>query len=121
MRSIVLSLLLLSTSAQAEDWKYGLHVLSFHKPGSHMQTITPGAYALHTSGVTLGAYRNSLGKFSSYAGYSTKYLTLGVVTGYPRAKLLLMVVPSYKFESGYRVSLIPNPWGQSAIHLSKEL
>lgn len=114
-----LAILLLHPFSALAQWTYGAHLLSFHKPGSHMETVTPGLYALHSSGVTLGAYRNSEGKFSTYAGYSTEYLTVGLVTGYNRRPVLPMLVPSYKFSNGYRISLIPNPFGPSAIHLSK--
>jgi hypothetical protein len=134
---------LLSTEANANDntepkaWErevsrsflsemsYGAHLVSFHKPGSHMETVTPGAYVLHIpTGATLGAYRNSEGKLSAYAGVTLErgpwQLTVGAVTGYNKRAVLPMLAPSYKFDNGMRVSLIPNPFGHSAIHVSKE-
>jgi hypothetical protein len=114
-----------SEESPQKAWAYGAHLVSFHKPGTHMETITPGAYALHIpTGATLGAYRNSEGKFSAYAGVTLErgpwQVTLGVVTGYAKRRVLPMVAPSYKFDNGYRVSIIPNPFGQSAVHISKE-
>ena len=127
MKKVLLAILLgfcaFCLTHKAEAQTYGLHLISVHKPGAHMNTVTPGAYVLFDSGVTLGAYRNSESKFSTYAGYTMGenwQLTLGAVTGYNRP-LLPMLVPSYRFQNGLRVSLIPNPFGQSALHLSLEL
>lgn len=107
------------------SWGYGMHMVSLHRPGSGMRTLTPGVYALHkSSGFTIGAYNNSLGRASVYTGLTLErgnfQLTLGAVTGYSKAKVLPMAAPSYKMADGWRISAIPNPFGESALHLSKE-
>ena len=106
-----------------DGWVIGLHLLSFHA-GPSMETITPGVYAIAPSGATLGYYRNSHRRPSAYAGWSWQgrhwALTAGAVTGYERAKVLPLLVPSYRFSTGMRASVIPNPWGESALHLSWE-
>ncbi len=72
-----------------EAWTIGLHLLTAHAvPG--YEAVTPGAYARHESGFTLGAYRNSIGRASAYAGWTFETedrrfaLTVGAVTGYER-------------------------------------
>lgn len=111
----------MSTTA---TWLIGLHLLSLHaQPG--METATPGIYARHApSGTTLGLLRNSEGKASAYAGLTFERgpvaITLGAVTGYQRAAVLPLVVPSLQLGGGLRLSLIPNPFGAWALHLSAE-
>jgi len=101
----------------------GVHLLSFHAD-PHQETITPGVYAIAPSGVTLGFYRNSERGRSTYLGWSLQgqhwAVTVGAVTGYRRAPVLPIFVPSYRFDNGIRLSVVPNPWGASALHLSKE-
>ncbi len=57
-----------------EGWILGLHLLSAHlgdlDPGAHPRTFTPGIYAVAPSGVTAGAYRNSLDKDTVYLGWT---------------------------------------------------
>ena len=102
----------------------GLHLLSLHaQPG--METATPGLYARHApTGATLGLLRNSEGRASAYAGLTLQRgplaVTLGAVTGYQRASVLPLVVPSVRFDGGLRLSVIPNPWGPAALHISLE-
>lgn len=129
----ILCVFLLSSEANAQEapsesepkaWTLGVHAISLHKRGSGLQTVTPGVYAIHSSGLTLGAFRNSYARPSVYVAYSLTSgpwgLTMGAVTGYPRARVLPMFAPSYKFDNGLRVSVIPSPFGNSAIHFSKE-
>lgn len=113
----------LMATAQAGTWTTGVHALSFHAHGGY-EAVTPGLYARSPDGWTFGAYRNSQRGSSAYFGHTWERngfaLTLGAVTGYARADVLPMVVPSYRFKSGIRLSLIPNPFGASALHLSFE-
>lgn len=111
----------MSTSA---SWLIGLHLFSLHaQPG--MQTATVGVYACHApSGATLGLLRNSEGGASAYAGITLERgplaITLGAVTGYQRAAVLPLVVPSIQLSGGFRLSMIPNPFGAWALHVSAE-
>jgi len=79
---------------------------------------------MHKSGATVGAFRNSIGRNSGYAGWTWQAgpfgLTAGAITGYPRAKVLPLLVPSYRLASGVRISVVPNPFGAAALHLSLE-
>lgn len=70
-----------------ETWTLGLHLLTAHAmPG--YEAVTPGIYARHESGATFGAYRNSIGRRSAYAGWTFESgrfaLTVGAVSGYER-------------------------------------
>lgn len=108
----------------AASWLIGLHLMSLHaQPG--METVTPGVYARYEpTGATLGLLRNSEGRASVYAGLTLQRaplaVTLGAVTGYQRASVLPLVVPSVRFDGGLRLSVIPNPFGAWALHLSAE-
>ncbi len=70
-------------------WILGLHLLTAHAAQGY-EAITPGAYARHESGFTVGAYRNSIGRPSAYAGWTFETedrrfaLTVGAVTGYEK-------------------------------------
>lgn len=70
-----------------DAWTIGLHLLTAHAvPG--YEAVTPGVYARHESGLTFGAYRNSIGRRSAYAGWTFESgrfaLTVGAVSGYGR-------------------------------------
>ncbi len=126
MKKLFALLAFAACTAQASDLTYGAHLLSFHADDSRFRTLTPGVYARTEEGWIGGALFNSEGKFSIYGGRTFGktgwQLTLGGIAGYQRAKLLPLIVPSYQFESKWRLSLLPNPWerGASALHLSKE-
>lgn len=67
----------------------GIHLLTAHSmPG--YETVTPGIYTRHESGFSAGTYRNSIGRQSTYAGWTFETedkrwaLTVGAVTGYQR-------------------------------------
>lgn len=113
----------IKTGAEVPAFRFGVHALSFHTAKGY-ETITPGLYAIHSSGAAAGFYRNSEGKPSAYAGWSLERgqwnVLIGAVTGYKRAKVLPMLAPGYRFASGMRVSVIPNPFGASALHLSAD-
>ena len=107
----------------ASGWILGLHLLSVHaQPGYEL--ATPGFYAVAPHGATLGLMRNSEGRASAYAGLTMRRgdlaLTVGAITGYQRARVLPLVVPSVQLGAGARLSLVPNAFGAWALHLSLE-
>jgi hypothetical protein len=99
-------------SATIAAWTLGAHLLSFHAPGAYTsdagrrvayERITPGLYLRAPSGLTFGAYRNSYGDGSAYAGWTFETeskrfaLTVAGVTGYERARVLPLLIPSVRF------------------------
>ena len=111
----------------------GLHLATVHvTPGSGVpeRWANPGAYVQWANGLTAGAYRNSQGRLGAYAGrtFTTAdgrwALTVGAVTGYTRAPVLPMVVPSVRLGErdgwGLRLSLLPKVSGAglAGVHLS---
>lgn len=70
--------------AHADTW--GLHIASVHVPQRGERDINPGLYWRSDDGITLGGYRNSLGRASVYAGLTIESgpwaLTAGVLYGY---------------------------------------
>jgi hypothetical protein len=103
----------------------GLHLGTYHFDASKgYNDFNPGAYVV-CDGWTSGAYRNSERKPSVYAGKTFAFsgfdVTIGAVTGYRRAALTPMLVPSHKFENGVRLSLLlPAEKGGGGVHLSWE-
>ena len=88
-----LSLAGVSASAQTLPAAVGVHLGSYHAhapAGVPYNGVNPGLYARWASGLTLGAYRNSIRRNSVYAGWTITDaaerfgLTLGIVTGYDR-------------------------------------
>ncbi len=67
----------------------GLHLMTAHAASGY-ESVTPGIYIRHESGLTAGAYRNSIKRPSLYAGYTFETadkrwaLTVGAVTGYEK-------------------------------------
>jgi hypothetical protein len=114
----------------------GLHLASKHS--SYKQDWNDanfGVYARWDNGITLGTLRNSERAQSYYAGWTGDWalakridagLTLGLITGYKRAPVLPMVVPSLRLavteNLGLRTSYIFNPdkKGAHALHISAE-
>jgi hypothetical protein len=105
---------------------FGLHLGTYHFERQYnFNEFNPGVYVEHNKIVT-GAYLNSLQKVSIYSGYKLEIskidVILGAVTGYGGIKP--MVVPSYKFDNGVRVSLIPKSPGvknsSGGFHVSYE-
>lgn len=101
----------------------GLHLATAHfgaPPNLELQSITPGVYLRSAAGLTIGAYSNSEGRRSAYAAWTFSTsdevwsITTGAVTGYERAKLLPLVVPSFKTA----VPTIPN-WAMRIAYLPK--
>lgn len=121
--------------ATAEALVIGLHLATAHFAGasaSEMQAVTPGIYVRAASGLTAGAYRNSDGRGSVYAGWTWATangrwaITAGAVTGYPHARLSPLVVPSMRLELGggwgLRVAGLPKPHsgGAAGVHVAIE-
>lgn len=122
MRKILLAALLaLPGLGQAQV--LGVHVGSHHVGGGYCNE-NPGIYYRAESGLTLGAYRNSeCRRWSAYAGHTWGdhiALTVGAVTGYERASVLPLVVPSVRFGPA-RVAVLPPVGGMpTVIHLMLE-
>lgn len=99
-------------------WVIGLQLAAAHFGGgaSSMEWATPGLYAMHASGATFGAYRNSQGRGSAFAAWTWQTesrrwaITVGAVTGYERARVLPLILPSVRVPIGdvaLRLSLVP--------------
>lgn len=111
----------------------GAHIGSWHdKPG--FNNVNPGLYYRHDNGATVGIYRNSIRRTSTYAGWTferdlspsvSAAVTVGVVTGY-EMRVAPLVVPSVAVGSdAFRVRLAVIPQvhekqGASVAHLSIE-
>lgn len=114
-------------------WAIGLHIATAHAgslpdPGAHRALMTPGIYAVAPSGLTFGAYRNSLSRtirypgerVSAYAGWTWKAgdfgpardvrVTVAAVTGYvePVSPLLGVSVKLWEGTSAPRVLWVPH-------------
>lgn len=102
------------------------------------RSVTPGLYLRLANGATIGAYRNSHGRGSAYAGWTFQTedgrwaLTVGGVTGYPGPAIAPLVVPSLRLgldavgAPGWsaRIAVMPKPPrqdnGAAAIHFALE-
>lgn len=112
----------------------GAHLLTAHfgSNAHDLQSVTPGVYVQSACGPTAGAFRNSYGRASAYAGWTWTTddgrfaLTAGAVTGYPAAPVLPLLVPSTRLQLGEglsaRLALLPRQVkGRSVgLHLSIE-
>ena len=116
----------------------GLHLATAHfgAPDSlDLQAATPGVYLRTEAGLTVGAYVNSYGRGSAYAGWTFSTtdgrwsITAGAVTGYHSAKVSPLVVPSVRLPLGNwapswaaRIAYLPKPHsdGAQGLHLSLE-
>ena len=119
-----------STAAQCGTVGIHLGTAHFGQYGKSMNGENPGLY-IDIDGYTAGLYRNSYSKPSAYAGYTVRWangmlsLTAGAVTGYPRAAISPLLVPSVRvgFSGVFaRLSYLPKPHshGASGMHLSIE-
>lgn len=127
---IILVLILLACAlARAETPEVmGLHMGSWHEDKA-MNNFNPGVYARWKNGFTAGAYYNSEKRPTAYAGWTFHdkidrfAITLGAATGYKRAAIVPLVVPSVRFgvneNTSVRLSAVPLK-GQAAVHLSLE-
>lgn len=120
----------------------GLHLATAHfgQPADlQLQAATPGIYLRSAAGLTVGAYHNSQGAASAYAGWTWSTadgrwsITAGAVTGYPRAKVSALLAPSVRLPlagvlgdaaTGWaaRLAYLPKPHSRGAhgLHLSLE-
>ena len=124
----VIALMMFATAAHACQPTVGAHIGTYHADRvAHYDEINPGAYVM-CDGYTAGAYHNSEGGTSAYAGYTAKVgpvdVTIGVVTGYARG-IMPMLVPSVRLPvGGLRLAFlppIPGAKGNTAgIHLMKD-
>lgn len=104
----------------------GLHMGSVHLPARDYNDFNPGVYVVNKTGQIAGGYYNSQRRASFYLGqqfqvYDPVSVIVGAVTGYDRALVLPMVVPSAKIGM-FRLSVVPRvgPVDSTAIHLSLE-
>lgn len=126
-RTALLALALVSLAAHAEPPQVtiGVNLGTLHfDPG--YENFNPGVYVT-VDNVSGGVYRNSFGKLSAHAGYvfrgvfgSPIDINVGVVTGYPRAPVLPLILPSIKVY-GFRFSLLlPVDKSSGGVHVSYE-
>jgi hypothetical protein len=123
--------------AHSDGLTIGAHLVTHHMlvpEGAKLTDSNPGLYVRMPSGLTLGAYRNSYGLGSAYAGNTwqtasgTWALTAGLVTGYPNRPVAPLLVPSVRLPlpglDGYafRLALLPKPRpnGAAGLHLCFE-
>ena len=127
--AILAALIAASSAAWADVDRVGIHLGTKHAPGSGYQDFNPGAYIVWQSGATLGAYRNSEGAGSVYAGWTWERGPFGLsafaVTGYRRGAVVPGLVPSVRLplgeKTGARISYILAPEKRDrAVHLSVE-
>ena len=130
---IAWGLLALHTPAHALTFGAHLHTAHLGAQAGQMQDSTPGLYLRTDAGLTLGHYRNSHGRPSSYAAWTWQTadqrfaLTAGVVTGYPARRYSPLLVPSVRFaltdSLAARIAYIPKPprYGSAAgVHFAIE-
>ena len=104
----------------------GLHIGSQHLPAQQYNNFNPGAYYIHDNGATVGTYYNSERRQSVYAGWTWDSgpwrLQVGAITGYERAKVLPVVMPSVALGHGFRLVVLPKVErnGSSVIHFMWE-
>jgi hypothetical protein len=129
--SLVLAVPMMAHAMDATDLMpsvVGLHVASAHTQSGY-NGINPGVYARWDSGLTAGAYFNSERRGTVYAGWTWVdaedrfSVTLGGATGYARATVVPMVVPSVRLglneDASVRLSMALTK-ECSALHLSLE-
>lgn len=129
----ILAAVLLVATPPASAATIGLHISTAHFGGHGLHASTPGIYFVSDDGITLGAYRNSQGGRSAYAGLTLHTaddrfaITLGAVTGYTAQRVMPLLVPSARIPITHcvsaRLSFIPKPLksGSAAgLHLSIE-
>lgn len=101
----------------------GLHLATAHVR-TDLENVNPGAY-VQCDNVQAGAYRNSIGRTTVYAGYVVQAgpvdVLIGAATGY-RQTLRPVFVPSVALPAGFRLSfLFPSGGGsRGGVHLAWE-
>lgn len=96
-------------------WILGLHLFSAHfgdlDPGAHPRWLTPGLYAVTPSGLTFGAYRNSVDRDTVYGGWTWRTgksigpltditVTVAAATGYPEARVVPLLAAAATIGGG---------------------
>ena len=119
--SAIFALAMVSASASA--CTVGAHIGTYHTDNSRSyDNFNPGAY-VNCNGPTAGAYHNSLGRLSAYAGWTFKAFgpieaTAGVITGY--GKPMPMLIPTVR-ASHIRIAFVPpNQEKPGSIHFMWE-
>lgn len=105
----------------------GIHLGTYHFDRNRgYEEFNPGAY-VRCDNITAGAYRNSEGKPSVYAGYTGRPfasipldVTVGGVTGYRRSTVVPLLVPSVRIGDARLSLLLPLEKGGGGVHLSWE-
>ena len=123
-RLALLVALALAGAAHADT--LGFHTGSQHFPAKQYNNFNPGAYYIHDNGATVGTYYNSERRQSVYAGWTWDSgpwrLQVGAITGYERAKVLPVVMPSVALGHGFRLVVLPKVErsGSAVIHFMWE-
>lgn len=136
IRAAALAGALVLATAPAATQTLGLHTATWHsRPG--YQAATPGAYLRWHNGATLGAYRNSEGRGTAYAGWTwstdeharlSAAFTAAAATGYSAAPVVPLLAPSVAWRATpsttLRLLTLPK-WhpkqGATAVSLSVEV
>lgn len=104
----------------------GLHMGSVHLPAEDYNNFNPGVYIVNEQGYVAGGFYNSHRRASFYVGrqlqlYGPVTVVVGGITGYDRAPVVPMLVPSVRLSEHFRLSVLPPVWGMSTtLHLSVE-
>ena len=102
----------------------GFHLGSIHFPNKDFNNINPGIYLKTENNYVAGGYYNSIRKPSFYVGKNFEYknfsIIVGGVTGYDRAIITPLVLPSVKLWD-FRLTVVPPVAGiSSVVHFSYE-
>lgn len=120
-----------STAMHADTIKtVGMHIGSVHLPARDFNNANLGLYLRTERGITAGAYYNSERRMSVYGGYTHEWgpvgVTVGLITGYQRAAVLPLVVPSVRLgridQVTFRLAYLPKieKGGAHVLHLMAE-
>jgi len=102
--------ILLGMASSCSALTLGVQVAATHlgpmNYGATRHVFTPGAYVVLDNGLTLGAYRNTLGRLSAQAGYTYDWadrwsISGGLVTGYPGTKTGYASEPSSRYPQPF--------------------
>jgi hypothetical protein len=107
----------------------GLHLSSVHFPVHAQNNVNLGIYA-RVDGWQVGAYYNSIRRPTVYLAHTWEWgpwsLAAGLGSGYQekngngfsRGALTPFAAPSYLFDNGFRVTVLPG--NSTVVHLSYE-
>lgn len=119
----------------------GIHTVTWHdhattSDGAPYHSVTPGLYVRTDAGLTLGVLSNSIGRISTYAGWTwhtdeqrpiSAALTAGGITGYTDRPVRPLLIPSLRTRltdtTSVRVLLLPkgSPKSAAAVSLAFEV